>query len=244
MLRLAGASPSSNRIRNASEHHRLMLHLAASARKAGRSNGHNQIHIRVVVILQNRGNINHLALRIGDPHLQIFPLLKSTGLQSTNQSLHAHVRANIPGKINDSRLKRPSRNPSLRPRKRGCRRSRFAVAQIRNQKYRGEQQDEPKAHAQLFQSSPNSSMHEGVRSPAAGSVNDAPVYTSEIQTVRERTSVITAAPTLRPRKKRRMHQTRCMRPEIKLLLFRYRVTVSVTVVVCVMPPPFAVIVIV
>ncbi len=80
---------------------------------------------------------------------------------------------------------------------------------------------------------------------AAGSVSDASVYTSEFQSVRERTNARTLAPHASAiKKKAHAPKIDACASRNRLLRFSYRSTVSVTVVVCVIPPPLAVIVIV
>ena len=95
------ARSSGNRIRDAGEHHRLVLHLVAGPDKARRADGHNKVDIGAVVVLQHGGNVDHFALRIGTADFQIFSFLEAAGLQSVDQALHTLVGANVPGEIDD-----------------------------------------------------------------------------------------------------------------------------------------------
>ncbi len=126
-----------DRIGHAGENHRLVLYLVAGPGEAWGGDGHNEVDIGVVVVLQDGGDVDHFALRIGAANFQIFPFVEATGFQALDQTLYTLVGANVTGEVNDRGFDGSAGCASFGTRPGGSRGGRLAMAQISEQQYRG-----------------------------------------------------------------------------------------------------------
>jgi len=91
-----------------------MLYGVASTSEARRADGHDEIYVGVVVVLEDGGNVHHVGLGIRLANFEILPFLEAVRLQTINQSLHTLFGSNAGSVVNDCRLHGPGRGSSSR----------------------------------------------------------------------------------------------------------------------------------
>ena len=93
-----------NRIGAVREDDWLVFDETTRGANEGSAHRQNHIHVRAVEILQQRRDVNDLALRMGATHLEIFALNKPLIAQAVENAFHAGFRPGFRREIRQTNL--------------------------------------------------------------------------------------------------------------------------------------------